>query len=246
MADRNRRQSPVLIVGLGRFGVSLATQLVSQGREVLAVERDHGLVQKYADSLTHVVEADASDIEALQQLGAQDFSTAVVGVGTSIESSVLVAVNLVDLGVEHVWAKAINKAHGKILTRIGCHHVVFPEHDAGVRVAHLVANQMMNFIKFDDNFAIARMLPPERRRRSHHRPVPAPQPPQGQHRGDQASRPALPLRGAGDLDRCGGRDHRLRPRPGPREVRRPLRPEAIAPADSLAARRMLVLVRLRD
>ncbi|MGN7155020.1 potassium channel family protein [Dietzia cercidiphylli] len=160
MADRNRRQSPVLIVGLGRFGVSLATQLVSQGREVLAVERDHALVQKYADSLTHVVEADASDIEALQQLGAQDFSTAVVGVGTSIESSVLVAVNLVDLGVEHVWAKAINKAHGKILTRIGCHHVVFPEHDAGVRVAHLVANQMMDFIKFDDNFAIARMLPP--------------------------------------------------------------------------------------
>lgn len=160
MADRNRRQAPVLIVGLGRFGVSFATQLVSQGREVLAVERDHGLVQKYADSLTHVVEADASDIDALRQLGAQDFSTAVVGVGTSIESSVLVAVNLVDLGVEHVWAKAINQAHGKILTRIGCHHVVFPEHDAGVRVAHLVANRMMDFIKFDDNFAIARMLPP--------------------------------------------------------------------------------------
>ncbi|EFV93596.1 MULTISPECIES: potassium channel family protein [Dietzia] len=160
MADRTRRQSPVLIVGLGRFGISLATQLVGQGREVLAVERDHGLVQRYADSLTHVVEADATDIEALQQLGARDFSTAVVGVGTSIESSVLVAVNLVDLGINQVWAKAINQAHGKILTRIGCHHVVFPEHDAGVRVAHLVANQMMDFIEFDESFAIVKMRPP--------------------------------------------------------------------------------------
>ena len=160
MADRTRRQSPVLIIGLGRFGVSLATQLVGQGREVLAVERDHGLVQRYADSLTHVVEADATDLEALQQLGAQDFSTAVVGVGTSIESSVLVAVNLVDLGIEQVWAKAINQAHGKILTRIGCDHVVFPEHDAGVRVAHLVANQMIDFIEFDEDFAIVKMRPP--------------------------------------------------------------------------------------
>lgn len=119
------------------------------------------LVQRYADAFTHVVEADASDIEALQQLGAQDFSTAVVGVGTSIESSVLVAVNLVDLGVEEVWAKAINQAHGKILRRIGCHHVVFPEHDAGVRVGHLVTNQMMDFIEFDDSFAIVKMRPPK-------------------------------------------------------------------------------------
>ena len=161
MADRSRRQSPVLLVGLGRFGVALANQLVAQGREVLAVERDHALVQRHADALTHVVEADATDIEALQQLGAQDFSTAVVGVGTSIESSVLVAVNLVDLGIDQVWAKAINKAHGKILRRIGCDHVVFPEHDAGVRVAHLVANQMMDFIEFDHDFAIVKMRPPE-------------------------------------------------------------------------------------
>ena len=160
MADRTRRQSPVLIIGLGRFGVSLATQLVGQGREVLAVERDHGLVQRYADSLTHVVEADATDLEALQQLGAQDFSTAVVGVGTSIESSVLVAVNLVDLGIEQVWAKAINQAHGKILTRIGANHVIYPEADAGVRAAHLVSGRMLDFIEFDDDFAIVKMYPP--------------------------------------------------------------------------------------
>ncbi|MBD4446209.1 TrkA family potassium uptake protein, partial [Xanthomonas citri pv. citri] len=76
-----------------------AEELVAQGREVLAVERDPVLVQRFAPSLTHVVEADATDSEALRQLGAQDFATAVVGVGTSIEASVLITVNLVDLEI---------------------------------------------------------------------------------------------------------------------------------------------------
>ncbi len=162
MGDRRQqRNRPILIVGLGRFGVALGYQLVAQGREVLAVERNRGLVQKHADALTHVIEADATDIEALRQIGAEEFDAAVVGVGTSIESSVLIAVNLVDLGVDHVWAKAINPAHGKILKRIGCHHVIYPEHDAGVRAAHLVSGQMMDFIKFDDDFAIVKMHPPK-------------------------------------------------------------------------------------
>lgn len=161
MAKLNSQSNkPVLVVGLGRFGIALSNQLVSQNKEVLAVERDRGLVQKYADMLTHVVEADATDIEALRQVGAQEFDAAVVGVGTSIESSVLIAANLVDLGVSQVWAKAINPTHGKILTRIGCHHVIYPEHDAGVRAAHLVSGQMLDFIKFDDGFAIVKMRPP--------------------------------------------------------------------------------------
>ncbi|MFC6384641.1 potassium channel family protein [Nesterenkonia lacusekhoensis] len=151
----------MLVVGLGRFGIALAEQLISQNKEVLAVERSRSLAQKYADSLTHVVEADATDIEALRQLGADEFDSAVVGVGTSIESSVLIAANLVDLGVKQVWAKAINPTHGKILTRIGCHHVIYPEHDAGVRAAHLVPGQMLDFIKFDDDFAIVKMRPPK-------------------------------------------------------------------------------------
>lgn len=161
MAKRNQSNRPVLVVGLGRFGLALAEQLISQDKEVLAIERSRGLVQKYADALTHVVEADATDIEALKQLGAEEFDSAVVGVGTSIESSVLIAANLVDLGVKQVWAKAINPTHGEILTRIGCHHVVYPEHDAGVRAAHLVSGQMLDFITFDDGFAIVKMRPPK-------------------------------------------------------------------------------------
>ena len=158
--NRPAHNAPVLVVGLGRFGSSTAEQLVKQGREVLAIERDRNLVQKWSGVLTHVVEADATNIDALRQLGAQEFSSAVVGVGTSIESSVLITVNLVDLGIEHLWVKAITASHGKILTRIGANHVIYPEADAGVRAAHLVSGRMLDFIEFDDDFAIVKMYPP--------------------------------------------------------------------------------------
>jgi len=161
LAERPPHNAPVLVIGLGRFCSATAEQLVKQGREVLAIERDPDLVQKASGKLTHVVQADATNIDALKQLGAQDFSAAVVGVGTSIESSVLITVNLVDLGIEHLWVKAITPAHGKILTRIGANHVIYPEADAGQRAAHLVGGRMLDFIEFDDDFAIVKMYPPK-------------------------------------------------------------------------------------
>lgn len=161
MADRPAHNAPVLVIGLGRFGAATAEQLVRQGREVLAIERDPQLVQKFASILTHVVEADATNIDALRQLGAQEFSAAVVGVGTSIESSVLITANLVDLGIDHLWVKAITPSHGKILKRIGANHVIYPEADAGQRAAHLVGGRMLDFIEFDDGFAIVKMYPPK-------------------------------------------------------------------------------------
>ncbi len=162
MADQQRTDpnAPVLVIGLGRFGAATAQELVTQGREVLAIERDPGLVQRFAPVLTHIVEADATDPEALRQLGAQDFAMAVVGVGTSIEASVLITANLVDLEIPHIWVKAISDAHGTILKRIGAQHIIFPEKDAGVRAAHLVNGRMLDFIEFDDDFAIVKMFPP--------------------------------------------------------------------------------------
>ncbi|WP_104116380.1 TrkA family potassium uptake protein [Arthrobacter sp. B1805] len=161
MAERPAHNAPVLVIGLGRFGAATAEQLVRQGREVLAIERDPQLVQKFSSILTHVVEADATNIDALRQLGAQEFSAAVVGVGTSIESSVLITANLVDLGIDHLWVKAITPSHGKILKRIGANHVIYPEADAGQRAAHLVGGRMLDFIEFDDGFAIVKMYPPK-------------------------------------------------------------------------------------
>ncbi|WP_188359469.1 potassium channel family protein [Rothia aerolata] len=150
-----------MVIGLGRFGASTAAQLKRQNKEVLAIERDPTLVQKWSGQLTHVVEADATDIDALRQLGAADFTSAVVGVGTSVEASVLITANLVDLGIERIWAKAITPAHGKILSRIGAHKVVFPEADAGRRAAHLVSGRLLDYIEFDDDFAIVKMHPPK-------------------------------------------------------------------------------------
>ncbi|MEE1618141.1 TrkA family potassium uptake protein [Brachybacterium sp. J144] len=157
---RTARDEGVLVIGLGRFGAAIALTLEKLGTQVLAIDENEELVQKYSGQLTHVVRADATQPEVLDQVGAGDFSLAVVGVGTSIEASVLIAANLVDLGKPVIWAKAISAAHGRILQRIGAHHVVYPEADAGKRVAHLVNGRLMDFIEFDDGFAIVKMRPP--------------------------------------------------------------------------------------
>ena len=155
-----RSDAPVIVIGLGRFGASTAGQLDRQDREVLVVDTDPQLVQKWADRVTHAVQADARSIEALKQIGADEFQIAVVATGASIESSVLIAANLVDLGVPQIWAKAISLSHGKILERIGVNHVIYPEREAGERVAHLLSGSMLDFIQFDDNYVIAKMYPP--------------------------------------------------------------------------------------
>ncbi|WGW10975.1 TrkA family potassium uptake protein [Saxibacter everestensis] len=161
MAKSDTSHTPVLVIGLGRFGSATAARLSQLGREVLAIERDAQMVQDWSGRLTHVVEADATNIEALRQAGAGEFSVAVVGIGTSIEASVLTTANLVDLGIEQIWAKAISQSHGKILSRIGAHHVLYPETDAGNRVAHLVSSRMLDYIEFDEGFfGVVKMRPP--------------------------------------------------------------------------------------
>lgn len=161
MAERIAHNAPVLIIGLGRFGAGAAGQLDRLGREVLAVDENQALVQKWSERVTHAVQTDARSIDALRQIGAQDFSVAVVAVGSSIEASVLITANLVDLGIPQIWAKAISQSHGKILSRIGANHVIYPEAEAGVRVAHLVSGRMLDFIEFDDDFAMVKMYPPK-------------------------------------------------------------------------------------
>lgn len=151
---------PVVVIGLGRFGSALAVSLVRMGHDVLAIDNDPVLVQKWASELTHVVQADGSDTDALKQLGVGTFSRAVVGIGTHIEASVLTVLSLVEVGVDEVWAKAITKPHGKILRRVGAGHVVYVESSMGERVAHMVSGAMMDYIEFDDGFAIARTKAP--------------------------------------------------------------------------------------
>lgn len=160
MAHRSvPRSGAVLVIGLGRFGGALAATLEDIGREVLAVEKDAHLVSQWTGRLP-IVEADATNPDALDQLGAHEFPVVVVGVGTSLEASVLITANLVDMEVPQIWAKATSAEHGRILRRIGAHHVVYPEHDAGQRVAHMVTGRMLDYIEMEDGFTIVKMRPP--------------------------------------------------------------------------------------
>ncbi len=146
----------VVVLGLGRFGHSLALELMAEGDEVLGVDNDPEIVQRLAGRLTHVVQADATDEDALRQLGVGDFDRAVVGVGTNLEVSILASSIVLQLGVGNVWAKAISASHARILTQLGVHHVVRPEHDTGKRVAHLLRGRMMDYIEFDDGYVFAK------------------------------------------------------------------------------------------
>jgi len=156
-----KRRKPIMVIGLGRFGGAVSRTLERMGHEVLAVDIDPALVQEFAGELTKVVEADATDTTTLEQLGAKDFDSAVVGIGTNIEASVLIVLALSDLGLKNIWAKATNEKHARILERTGAAHVVFPEQRMGERVAHLINERLLDFIAFGDEFAIARLIAPE-------------------------------------------------------------------------------------
>ena len=140
----NASDGGVLVVGLGRFGTALAETLMDLGHQVLGVDADPGNVQRTADLLTHVVEADGTDEEVMRQLGAGEFGRAVVGIGTDLEASILTTSVLVDLEVPDIWAKAITVPH-----------------DMGRRVAHLVTGQMIEFVQLDEGFALVELKPPK-------------------------------------------------------------------------------------
>lgn len=150
----------VVVLGLGRFGKSLALELERDGVEVLGIERDGKRVQDLAGRLTHVVQADSTDLEAMRQLSVGEFGRAVIGIGSDLEASVLTAFVLRSLGVRNIWAKAVSESQGKILEQVGVAHVIRPEHDMGRRVAHLVRGKMIDYIEFDDGYAIVKTTPP--------------------------------------------------------------------------------------
>ncbi|QKW54274.1 TrkA family potassium uptake protein [Streptomyces buecherae] len=150
----------VVVIGLGRFGRALALELVDEETEVLGIDENPEVVQMLARSLTHVVRADSTKEEVLRQLAVHEFDRAVVAIGTDLEASILTASLLISFGIRDVWAKAISEAHGRILSQLGVHHVVYPEHDMGQRVAHLVRGRMMDYIEFEDDFAMVKTTPP--------------------------------------------------------------------------------------
>jgi trk system potassium uptake protein TrkA len=162
VARNQRRTDAVVVIGLGRFGESVALELMEQNIDVLGIDGDIRLVDALSGRLTQVVSADSTNEEALRQLSVHEFDRVVIAIGSNIESSILTTSVVLGLGVPHVWAKAISHAHARILAQIGAHHVVRPEHDMGKRVAHLVGGRMLEYIEFEDGFAMAKTNPPTR------------------------------------------------------------------------------------
>lgn len=150
----------VLVVGLGRFGAAVSATLVDLGIEVMAIDVDGDLVDRWVDALPHLRVADATDPATLQQLGVQDFDTTVVAIGTGIEASVLSVAALSDAGAPNIWAKATTSAHGRILARVGADHVVYPEIQMGERVGHIVSGTVLDFFELDDAFVLAEIETP--------------------------------------------------------------------------------------
>jgi trk system potassium uptake protein TrkA len=154
-------EDDVLVIGLGRFGGAVAVELQRLGHTVVAVELDAARAETFLGKVAKIVQVDASQPAAMGNLKARNFKLAVVGIGSSVEASVLCAMNLVDAGIPTIWAKALTPEHQRILERIGVQHVIAPEADSGRRVAHLLNGKLMDYIEFDDGFAIVKMRPPQ-------------------------------------------------------------------------------------
>lgn len=157
---KNDDTNQIVVIGLGRFGSSLAAELVRRGSEVLALDSRPNEVQRHADELTHTAVADSTDPESLRQLGVHQFKRAVVAIGTELEASILTTSLLADFGIPHIWAKATSRQHGRILERVGAHHVVLPEHEMGERVAHLVNGRMLDYIELAEHYALIKTHAP--------------------------------------------------------------------------------------
>jgi trk system potassium uptake protein TrkA len=151
----------VVIIGLGRFGTSLAKALFDMGHDVLALDTDEKKVQNMASEITHVVQADATDEAILKELGIGNFDVAVVAMGAAIQNSVLTTLLMTKLGVPYVIARAESELHGSILEKIGANKVVYIESEMGASIAHgLTLTDILDYISVSPNYGVAKLAAP--------------------------------------------------------------------------------------
>lgn len=151
-----------VVIGLGRFGSSVAETLYGLGNDVLVIDKDEDLIQDISDKVTHAVQMDATDEGALRTLGLRNFDVAVVTIGSNIQASVMVTLLVKELGVKYIIAKGNSDLHAKVLYKIGADRVILPEKDMGVRVAHnLVSESILDFIELSPDYSIMEIETPE-------------------------------------------------------------------------------------
>ncbi|WP_041139125.1 potassium channel family protein [Beduini massiliensis] len=157
----SNKRKQFAVIGLGVFGSTIASSLAKMGYEVLAVDRDITCVERIADTVTKAVQADATDINELRTLGISEFDTVIVAIGNHLEESMLSVMNVKELGVPYVLAKAKNKQFMQILLKIGADRVVRSEKEMGERVAKsLVRKNIIDIIEVDNDYSIIEMKAP--------------------------------------------------------------------------------------
>jgi trk system potassium uptake protein TrkA len=134
-----QKNKEVGVIGLGKFGFSLAKALTDLGIKVVGVDVNPEYVRRAQDTLAQTFEADATDQKALSQIGFQDLDRVIVSTGSSMEASILVVLNLQAVGVKNIWVKAISEAHERVLYKLGVPFVVFPEAFVAFQLAHRLA-----------------------------------------------------------------------------------------------------------
>ncbi|MBT9173957.1 MAG: Ktr system potassium uptake protein A [Syntrophomonadaceae bacterium] len=150
------------VIGIGRFGASVATTLYEMGNDVLAIDSSEAKVEGIVDKVTHAAVADSTSEIALKSLGITNFDVVIVSIGQDIQASILTTLLLKELGVGYIVAKARTMLHGKVLQKIGADRIVFPERDMGIRVAHnLVAANVLDFIELSPEYSIVEIIVPQ-------------------------------------------------------------------------------------
>ncbi len=148
-----------VVAGLGRFGSSVARNLSEKGFDVLVIDVDEEKIQNISDIVTHAVEADATDKDALNTLGVRNFDVAVVSIGTNVHANILATLILKEVGVPYVVSKAQDELHGKVLDKVGADRVVFPERDMGARVAqNLISANVLDFLEFAPDYSVVEII----------------------------------------------------------------------------------------
>lgn len=150
------------ILGLGIFGSTISKTLSDYNYEVIAVDSDITCVDRVAEYVTNAVQADITDIEQLRAIGIQDCDVAVVATGSHLEDSIMAIMNLKELGVPYILAKAKNKKYMQIFEKIGADRVIRPEKEMGERVAkQLVSKNIVDLIDIDSEYSVVEIIVPE-------------------------------------------------------------------------------------
>ena len=150
-----------LVIGLGRFGQTLARQLSMLGAEVLAMDVHSDLVQQVAEDVTHAVVGDAQDKEVLRALGVRDFDCAIIAIGSDLAASVLATMNLKELEVPYIICKAHDETHRRVLEKLGVDRVVIPEQENAARLARsLNSHNVLDYIELSEDYGILEVPAP--------------------------------------------------------------------------------------